>query len=383
MKLLVLVSRFPHPLDKGDKLRAFHQIAELAARHEITLCALSHAPVGRESRAVLDRLCARVEVIQFSALETAAGLVRAALTGLPLQVGYFLSARAQRRIDALIQEVRPDRVFCQLVRTAEYAKRMRVPVAFDYMDAFSWGFEQRAALLPGMLGGLLRLEAARLARYEAGLLEHFPKSAIISEQDRDHIGHPGRDAIRVVGNGVDLETFRPRPAAKEHDLLFVGNMAYPPNVLAAEKLVREILPRVRQDRSCRVLIAGASPTRRVRRLAGDGVTVTGWVDDISACYAGARVFVAPMAMGTGLQNKLLQALAMAVPCVTTPSARRALGASDEEVWIGRDASEIADRTLTLLKDPERAAALGARGRAFAVARFRWSDAGAALEALWA
>ena len=107
--------------------------------------------------------------------------------------------------------------------------------------------------------------------------------------------------------------------------------------------------------------------------------MTGFVDDVAPCYARARVFVAPMAVGTGLQNKLLQALAMGRPCVTSPAARAALGAGPEEVRAGADAGEVAAHLVELLADPRRAEALGRRGREFALARFRWPDAAARLE----
>jgi sugar transferase (PEP-CTERM/EpsH1 system associated) len=382
MKLFVLLSRFPYPLDKGDKLRAFHQIVELARRHEITLCALSHDPVNAEARQALSAHCARVEVVRIGALRARFGVLEALVSGLPLQVGYFLSASARRKVEALVAEVRPDRVLSQLVRTAEYAKRLDVPVSFDYMDAFSWGAKQRATSQPGLMGRLLQLEAQRLTRYEADLVGRFHSSSIISIQDREQIAHACREEIGVVGNGVDFDLFQPRDTRKQYDMLFVGNMAYAPNVLAAEQLVREVLPRVRRELPCRVLIAGSSPSRRVKRLAGDGVTVAGWVDDISACYASARVFVAPLPIGTGVQNKLLQALAMEMPCVTSVPARRALGAGDDEVWVGATVDEIADRTVTLLRHPQRAAELGRRGRAFALQHFQWSAMATALEALW-
>jgi glycosyltransferase involved in cell wall biosynthesis len=383
MKLFVLLSRFPYPLDKGDKLRAYHQIVELARRHEIILCALSHTPVSDDARSALLAHCARVEVIPIGSVRAYLGVMNAFISGLPLQVGYFLCANALRRVEDLVAEVQPDRVFCQLIRTAEYAKRLNVPVAFDFMDAFSWGVKQRAALRFGAMGQLLQMEARRLTRYEASLVGRFHSASIISEQDREQIAHADRARISVVGNGVDFDRFRSRDTPKQYDVLFVGNMAYEPNVLAAERLVHEVLPLVRRELPCRVLIAGSSPLRRVRRLSGNGVTVTGWVDDIGASYASARVLVAPLSVSTGVQNKLLQALAMEMPCVTSVPARRALGAGDDEVWAGADAREVADLTVLALRQPERAAELGRRGRAFALRNFQWSESTMALEQMWA
>ncbi|MFN7987404.1 MAG: glycosyltransferase family 4 protein [Thermoanaerobaculia bacterium] len=379
MRIFVLLSRFPHPLDKGDRLRAFHQVAELSRRHEVVLCALAHEEVSDASRAAVSAICSRLEVIPLSRSGTALGMARALVTGLPLQVGFFLSGRARRRVRELVAETAPDRLLFQLVRTAEYSRGLEEASAIDLMDAFSWGLEQRARHSPSWLAPFLRFEARRVARYEEDALRRFRRASVVTVQDREHLPRVSRGNVAVVGNGVDFDAFAPRDAAKEADLLFVGNMAYPPNVLAAETLVREVLPRVRAERPARVLIAGTSPVARVRRLAGDGVEVTGRVEDIASCYARSRVFVAPLTVATGLQNKLLQALAMGIPCVTSEAARRALGASENEMRSGRDAHEVAAAVLELLRDPLAAEELGRRGRAFALRDFRWPAAAEALE----
>lgn len=374
----MLVPRFPFPLDKGDRLRAYHQAVELARRHEVVLCALSHAPVGAAQRAALERPGLRVEVVRLGALESALGVLRALASGLPLQVGYFLAERARRRVAELLAETRPERVLVQLVRAAEYVRGLPVPKVLDYMDAFSWGLEQRA-VHSGALAPLLRFEARRLRRYEQAVASDFEACTVICDADRSQLATGVAPRLHVVGNGVDLGVFRPRPGRRDVELLFVGNMAYQPNVLAAERLVRELLPRVRAARPARVLIAGTSPTRRVRRLAGDGVTVTGWVDDVVACYARAEVFVAPLPVGTGLQNKLLQAMAMELPCVTSLAARRALGASPREMHAADDPSGQAALVLELLADPRGAAELGQRGALFVRREHAWADSVACLE----
>jgi sugar transferase (PEP-CTERM/EpsH1 system associated) len=380
MRLFVLTPRFPHPLDKGDKLRAYHQIVELAKRHEVVLCALSDRPVSPGSRKELVKLCRRVEVLEFPRWR---GWLRAAIEVVgrrPLQVAYFHDPHLARTVRALIAEEAPDHVYCQLVRTAEYLEGVAVPRTLDLMDAFSWGMAQRHQQRPGWLGPLLGLESRRLRSFETAVVDRFERCTVITAADRDHIAHPQRARIAVVANGVDLETFRPRSTPTDVDLLFVGNMGYPPNADAAEVLVREVLPHVRERfPETRVLIAGATPTARVRRLAGVGVEVTGWVDDIAGCYARARVFVNPMRFGTGLQNKLLQAMAMGVPCVSTPMGDRALGAAPHGLRIATDPSAIAAACVELLADPVAARELGLAGQRFAANNCSWANAAADLE----
>ena len=388
MKLLVLLSRFPYPLDKGDKLRAYHQLRYLAERHEICLFALSDEEVSKEAKAAVRALCRGGVVIhRLRRPGIARNMAWALATGRPLQVGYFYDKLAQRQVDGLLRDFRPDHVYCQLIRMAEYLRphAHELPMTLDYMDVFSAGMARRAAQAPLWQRPVLALEAHRLLAYEAAAFDWFRHHTIISDQDRQLIRHPRRDQIEVVLNGIDTDYFQPRPtAAKEYDLLFCGNMSYHPNVDAACFLAEEILPLVRQQHpGARLLVAGTTPAPRVLALASAQVTVSGWVPDIRAAYASARVFVAPMRVGTGLQNKLLEAMAMALPCVTTPLAHNALGGTDwQELRVAAGAPALAAAIGGLLTDAHEAEQLAARGQAFVKQHYTWAGATARLEVLF-
>ena len=388
MKLLVLLSRFPHPLDKGDKLRAFHQLRCLAARHEICLFALSDEDVTPEADAAVRPLCRGGLVVhRLRRPGIARNLSWALAAGRPLQVGYFYDAQAQRRFDEVLVRFQPAHIYCQLIRTAEYVRPHagRWRMTLDYMDVFSAGMARRATQAPAWQRPVLALEARRLCAYEAAAFGWFRHHTIISDQDRQLIQHPRRNEIQLVLNGIDTEYFQPQPGTPpECEVLFCGNMAYHPNVDAAVFLAEEIMPLVRQRHpEARLLVAGTTPVARVLALAGPQVRVSGWVPDIRAAYAAARVFVAPMRVGTGLQNKLLEAMAMRLPCVTTSLANNALGGTNgQELRVAADAPALATAIADLLDDPARAEALAARGLAFVRARYDWPGATARLEALF-
>jgi sugar transferase (PEP-CTERM/EpsH1 system associated) len=388
MKLLVLLSRFPYPLDKGDKLRAFHQLKYLAGRHEICLFAVTDEDVTPGADAAVRPLCRGGLVVhRLHRPGIAANMARALATGWPLQVGYFYDAAAQKQVDRLLRTFRPDHVYCQLIRMAEYLRphASRVPMTLDYMDVFSAGVARRATQAPLWQRPVMALEARRLLAYEAAAFDWFRHHTIISDQDRQLIQHPRRQEIRVVLNGIDAARFRPMPeVAKEHEVLFSGNMSYHPNVDAAAFLAEEIMPLVRaRHPEARLLVAGTTPAQRVQALASPHVIVSGWVPDIRAAYASARVFVAPMRVGTGLQNKLLEAMAMHLPCVTTPLANNALGGTNgQELCVAETAEAIANDIIGLLDHPVAADAMAARGQDFVKARYTWAGATAQLEALF-
>ncbi|MBO0358989.1 glycosyltransferase [Hymenobacter sp. BT186] len=387
MKLLVLLSRFPYPLDKGDKLRAYHQLRYLARHHEVCLFCLSDEDVPAAAYAVVQPLCAGgLHVQRLRRPGIARNMALASLRGLPLQVGYFYDAAAQRRLNALIREFRPDHVYCQLIRMAQYVRGYagQLPMTLDYMDVFSTGMLRRAEQCRWAEQRLFRHEGRRLQAYEAAAFDWFQHHTIISDQDRQLIEHPHRQQIHIVRNGIDIDFFQPRPAEKTHDLLFCGNMNYHPNVDAAEFLALEILPLVRRAHpAARLLVAGTSPAPRVRALASEAVTISGWVEDIRDAYAAARVFVAPMRVGTGLQNKLLEAMAMELPCVTTPLANNALhGHPGQDLLVAESAAELADSISLLLTEPGAAARLAAQGRVFVQQHYDWQASTNQLEALF-
>ncbi|MGI4886744.1 MAG: glycosyltransferase [Janthinobacterium lividum] len=390
MKLLVLLSRFPYPLDKGDKLRAYYQLRYLAGQgHEICLLALSDAPVGADALAAVRSLCrGGLHVHRLGWAARGRGLARALATaGRPLQVGYFYDAGAQRLVDALVAGFRPDHIYCQLVRMAEYLRAYagQRPMTLDYMDVFSAGMARRAATAPAWQRPVLALEARRLAAYETAAFAWFTHHTVISDQDRQLLAHPQRARVHLVPNGIALDVFRPQPGAPQpHDLLFCGNMGYHPNVDAACWLAEAILPRVqRRHPGARLLVAGTTPAARVRALAQrPGVAVSGWLPDIRSAYAQARVFVAPMRVGTGLQNKLLEAMAMRLPCVTTPLANNALrGTPGQHLLVAADAEGLAAAVGQLLADPAAADQLGARGHTFVQQHYDWAATTAGLENL--
>jgi sugar transferase (PEP-CTERM/EpsH1 system associated) len=384
MRLLVLLSRFPHPLDKGDKLRAYYQLRYLAGQgHEVCLLALSDEAV---TPAVGPFCRGGVHVHYLGRPTQARGLAQALATaGRPLQVGYFYSAAAQRLVNSLLASFQPDHVYCQLIRMAEYLRGYVGPKTLDYMDVFSAGMARRVAIAPAWQRPVISLEARRLAAYEAEVLGWFDHCTIISDQDRQLVQHPQRNQIHIVPNGIALDIFQPQPqAVKRYDLVFCGNMGYHPNVDAACWLAEEILPLVqRQHPQARLLVAGTTPAPRVQALARrPGVAVSGWLPDIRQAYAEARVFVAPMRVGTGLQNKLLEAMAMQMPCVTTPLANNALrGTPGQHLLVAEGAVALAAAIGQLLADEAAAAQLAQRGHTFVQATYDWAATTAQLENL--
>ena len=373
MKLFFLLPRFPYPTEKGDKLRAFHHIKQLSRHHEIILCAMNDGTINKDAIPVMRKYTTAIHIIRLGKMTIVWNIIKVLFTGKPLQVGYFYNAVAARKIRQIIDHSKPDYIFCQLIRVAEYVKKLPIPKILDYQDVFSKGVDRRCATSPFWLRPFLRIEYNRLIRYEREVFDAFDHKIIISYPDRDLIPHPKRESITVVANGVDTDFFRPLERPKEYDIVFTGNMGYPPNINSAEYLVNRILPLVRSRKSdVRFLIAGANPHLRVLVLKSPQVDVSGWVSDMRECYARARIFVAPMQLGTGLQNKILEAMAMKIPCITYPLANQELNAKEgEEILVGQTPEEYTRHVFTLLNDPAFAGRVAENGYHFVLKNYSW------------
>lgn len=384
MKLLVILSRVPYPLEKGDKLRAFNQIKELSKKHQIVLFALNDAKLDDRALAELKKYCVAISIVKFSKFTIFFNLVRAFFNGKPLQVGYFYFDKAQKKVDELIAKHKPDHIYCQLIRTAEYIRKYpQIPKTLDYMDVFSKGVERRKSTDMFYMKPFLAMEYRRLLRYEKKVFGYFTTKTIISEQDKNFIPHPQKQDIVVVPNGVDTFYFKPIVHKKEFELLFNGNMNYPPNIESVEYLVEKVMPYVwNKLPTTRLLISGARPSKDVQDLANNRVVVTGWVDDIRMNFAKSKILVAPMQISIGLQNKLLEAMAMQLPCITSSLANNALGAKpNEQILIADTPEQYARHIIDLLQNEAKAKQIGMNGYQFVISRFNWQTTTAILEKL--
>ena len=387
MKIFVLLPRIPYPLEKGDKLRAFNQIKQLAKHNEIVLCALNDDSKVNEQDAfhALQPYCQSINFIKITKLQILLGLVRAFFKGWPMQCGYFYNSKAAKKVNKLISKHKPEMLYGQLLRTAEYIRHKNIPKAIDYQDIFSYGMKRRADIASCITRPVFNMEYHRLKRYEAAVFEDFDVRTIISEPDRALFPHEKRDEILIIPNGVDHDFFKPQEQEKRYDLVFTGNMSYPPNVNAVEYLADEIMPIVWKTLpETKLYIAGATPDPGVRKAASELIIVSGWLDDIRDAYAQSRVFIAPMRIGTGLQNKLLEAMSMRLPAITSPLANASLGAKpDEEILIGSNAEEMANNIITLLTDKENAEQIAQAGFDFTNRVYDWGRATEKLEAAMA
>ncbi|VAW27567.1 hypothetical protein MNBD_BACTEROID07-481, partial [hydrothermal vent metagenome] len=202
MRIFILLSRIPFPLEKGDKLRAFHQIKVLSEKNEIILCALNPLRKADKQKAFeqLQPYCRSINFIDLPVSGRMVNILRAFFSGFPLQSGYFYSRQANRKIIALIMEYQPDHLFAQLSRTARYLMDIPVKKTLDYQDAFSYGLKRRADKVGWLMKPVFRMEYLRMERFERKIFDLFDHKIIISKQDRNLIPHSEKHTITVIRN---------------------------------------------------------------------------------------------------------------------------------------------------------------------------------------
>lgn len=383
MKIFVLLPRIPWPLEKGDKLRAYNQIKQLSNDNEVVLCALNTDKNANKEEAykALQPYCISVTFIDINKISILFNIIKAFLKGLPIQCGYFYNSKAHKIVHNLIEKNKPDMLFGQLLRVAEYLRFEKTAKTIDYQDVFSMGMKRRADIAPFYLKPIFNMEYNRLRRYEHDIFDDFDVKTIISIQDRDDIDHTKKEEILIVPNGVDHEYYSPQQQEKKYDIVFTGNMAYAPNVNAVEYLSNHILPLVWEKLpNTKMYIAGATPDPRVKKVASERIIISGWLDDMRDAYAQSKIFIAPMRIGTGLQNKLLEAMSMRLPCITTSLANGSLHAEDgKEILVGDNEQELAKHIITLLTDKEKAESVAQNGYDFVHRVYDWGEATKIME----
>ncbi len=373
MKLLFLTSRFPYPLEKGDKLRAYYFIKHLSAKHDIYLFAVNETMPDEKSLDALRPFCKAIENVKISKAESIINLAKGLFqTGLPFQTAYFTSEKGKKQLKEFIQQHQPDALFCHLIRMSEYIQDIKIENSLlDYMDAFSIGMKRYAENGSLLMRLPAQIEYKRLLAYENKLFNQFKNKIIISKQDQSYIPHLNNTAIQIIPNGVDAGFYQSKSSEKKYDLLFIGNLSYAPNIYAINYAVEYIMPIVPE---LNLAVVGATPTPEILKLKSKQINIVGWVDDSRDAFNEAKIMIAPMFISIGLQNKIIQAMAMELPCVISSMANNALGATPEsEVLIADTPEEFKIQITRLLNDEKLYQTIKTNARNFILKNFNWTE----------
>lgn len=384
MRLLFVVPYVPSRI----RVRPYEFIRTLTMHHHVeVVCLVSGADEAADITSLRD-VCAAVHPIAHPPVRAMMRTIGGAARGLPLQVAYATSPDLKRTVERMAGKF--DLVHIEHLRGA--ATRFDtggVPVVWDSVDCISLLLTDMAhAAQKPHIRAVRAIDRSRTERYEAALLQRFSQIVVTSARDAAALWDLRSDSattITIVPNGVDLDYFRPAPEHRTaREVIFTGKMSYHANNTAIRAFVTDVWPDVHAALpDARLMIVGSDPPRDIRGLDGDaGITVTGRVPDMRPYLARAAVAVAPLLYSVGNPNKVLEAMAMALPVVATPAAVRAICARARDGVITVERTAMAGALVELLRDPAYGSTLGNSGRHYVETHHTWSRSAEQLERVY-
>ncbi|MDP2263633.1 MAG: TIGR03087 family PEP-CTERM/XrtA system glycosyltransferase [Hydrogenophaga sp.] len=382
--ILYLVHRLPYPPNKGDKVRSYHLLRHLLQNHRVFLGTFIDDPDDEQHLPTLRALCPDLHVERLQPRQAKIKSLSGLLSGEALTLGYYRSAGMQRWVDeiAAAHPLQASVVFSSSM--AQYAQPLApaVPMLVDFVDVDSAKWTQYAPEHRWPMSWLYRREGSRLLAYEREVASQAQRSFFVTPNETALFVSQApecADSVQALSNGVDADFFAPDPrraspfAPNEQAVVFTGAMDYWPNVDGVSWFVADILPRLLVHWPCaRFYIVGRSPSPQVLALASERVVVTGTVPDVRPYLQHAAAVVAPLRVARGIQNKILEAMAMEQAVITVNSCADAIGASAAEGQLRADTpDQFLDALQQLLDAPEQARSLGRAARRFVVAGFSW------------
>ncbi|WP_334186741.1 TIGR03087 family PEP-CTERM/XrtA system glycosyltransferase [Noviherbaspirillum sp.] len=390
--LLFLGHRIPYPPNKGDKIRSYHLLKHLAERYHVHLGTFVDDPDDWQH---VERVKAYCGETHFADLNPRTAKVRSlgALAGnRALSIDYYRDTTLQAWVDQVTRRHDIRRVLVFSSAMAQYAMHLRdVRRVIDFVDIDSDKWRQYAENKRWPMSWLYGREARQLLHYEQHVAREFDASLFVSQPEADlfkRLAPAVREKVGFFSNGVDTDYFAPahqfdNPYTQDHDVMtFTGAMDYWPNIDAAQWFANEIFPSIRQAHpAAHFYIVGARPTAAVTALAEmPGVHVTGTVPDVRPYLAHAKLTVAPLRIARGIQNKVLEAMAMAKPVVVSAQALEGIDAlPGRELLLAEDAQAFAAKTIGQLKTPD--GNIGFHAREKVVALYGWTSNLSRVDAL--
>lgn len=391
--ILYLVHRLPYPPNKGDKVRSYHLLRHLAARHRVFLGTFIDDPDDEIHLPRLRDWCADVCAVKLqpraAKLRSLAGLAH----GEPLTLHYYDSPRLHDWVRTTVAAQPIDAAVVFSSSMAQFAEAVAgLPTLVDLVDVDSAKWTEYAAAHAWPMSWLYRREGERLLAYERAVVARSHRSFLVTDKEValfNKLAPECSGKLRALCNGVDADHFAPqadRPSPFANDevpLVFTGAMDYWPNIDAVGWFVREVLSGLRQRwPALRFHIVGRSPASAVTALAGEAVVVSGTVPDVRPYLQHAAAVVAPLRLARGVQNKVLEAMAMGRPVVCASSCIDAIGATAGQcILAADDAATYQSHINHLLAEPGWADAIGDAGQAHVRDDFSWPARLAGLDAV--
>jgi sugar transferase (PEP-CTERM/EpsH1 system associated) len=377
-EILYIAHRVPYPPDKGDRIRTFHVLRSLSGRAAVHLACLADEEPDGSAVAELGRYCERVAVVRLGRLTRGGRALASLAMGRTATEGAFDAPGLRVLLQLWARETRFRAAMASSSGVAPYLRvggLREVPAVVDLMDVDSQKWLDYAAATRGPRAWLYRVEGRRMRRLESSLSDSASALTLVTEAEAEIYRRFRPDGpVHAIPNGVDQAFFRPDPRETGSNCVFVGALDYRPNVDGACWFCREAWPKILgRSPGTRVSLVGRRPAPSVRDLTQlEGVEVVGQVPDVRPYLAEAAVAIAPLRIARGVQNKVLEALAMGKAVVASPQALEGLAVDPGiHLLVASTPEEWADAVTHLLGSPDARRRLGGAGRRYVEENHHW------------
>ena len=387
MNILYVCHRFPFPPKRGGKIRPFNMIRHLQQNHRVTVCSLARSAAEAEEGRGIAPHCTHFEMAQVSNPVQALRMVARLPLATPSSMGFFWSPELKQKIDALLAREKFDLIFVHCSSVAQYVEDVQgIPKILDFGDMDSQKWLEYVHYKPFPLSLGYALEGRKMERAEKRLARKFDLCTATTRAEWQTLeDFQTGAATDWFPNGVDADFFKPDGEGYDADTIsFIGRMDYYPNQEAMFRFCAEVWPRLREKRAqMKLLIVGADPIPAVQKLGElPGVTVTGSVPDVRPFVLRSAAMVAPLKIARGTQNKILEAMAMGVPVVSSRTAAGGVDAvAGEHLLVADTADEYVAAILRICDDADERARLAEQGRARMLSHHAWPESMRRLDAI--
>ncbi len=387
-RILYLTTRLPYPVVGGDRLRMYNILKQLKLLgYEVTLISLVTQDDDIRGAMEHNEFYSKLITVPFNRKMAYLYAAKAVFNDKPFIVEYFYSREMQKVVDNLLKKENFDIITGYMIRIAPYLEKYKDEnIIIDFVDAVSMMYQRRIKNVQSLWDKFkIGIEYIKVKNYEKKCTKIFKMQTVISQTDKDYIEKfVKKSNIKIVGNGVDTEYYKPVDYLKENKICFVGSMQYIPNSEAAIYFATKVFPLVKKSiPDAKFKIIGANPRKDLfEAVKGvEGVEITGKVDDVREYMKDCKVSVCPVKIAGGIQNKILEAMAMGIPVLTTPEGAEGIGVSEEVLEVVNSDEEYARKVIELIKNEQKSCEISKKSRDFVVDNFSWTKVGDKLDEL--
>jgi len=376
--ILVLTSRFPYPVIGGDRLRIYEVCKELSKKYSITLASLCESEAEMNMQLPDDGVFNDVHRVHLPRSHSIFNCVLGLPSNTPLQVCYYNSKSFKKLIEKLAPE--HDLVLSHLVRMADYVKEIEMPKIIEMTDAISMNYERVVTTKnnAGLRGTIYKVEFERLNKYEKEIANFFDHTVFVSQFDKEYLYKGNKNHYErsiVASNGVDLEKFPYDFSQNNKEIIFIGNLFSAQNYDAAHWFAENVMPKLLEHGDFNFKVIGRITEAKQRKLESyQGVYCTGSVDNVAHSAKGAIAGICSVRLAAGVQNKILEYMALGIPTITSTIGLEGIEAQPEQdLLVADNEKEYVDSILYLVKNKGFAEKISLLGRSYVLEHHSWKS----------